>query len=334
MRRMSLVNRLFVPILVSIGMLGGWLPSAQPAQAADLEALLRLHYQAVNRGDIPAALASFTDDAVVIRGNCSPLLPCTSNAEIQRLLQTEVGNKVSFGLLSSSVSGNTVTARLEFWNVLVPATGAQRVIYNATATFQGDKIARMVHDTDLSDPQSVLWNNFLRVVNVTNGQNTAIGRGDGVAALAFFADDAVWAGGPLCTQVACTGKQAIQQELARQIADHTTITGVSGTARVSGNVRTGRLEIRADSIRAAGVERILVDSTTEVQGDKITSRRDVPITADPQTAAYLAAQSPAPAPAPALLPAAGDVPPALPWTAAGGVLMLLAGFVLRRAGMV
>ena len=209
MRRISLVNRLFVPILVSIGMLGGWLPSAQPAQAADLEALLRLHYEAVNRGDIPGALAGFTDDAVVIRGACSPLVPCTSKADIQRLLQTEVGNKVSFGVLSSSVSGNTVTARLEFWNVLVPPTGAQRVIYNATATFQGDKIARMVHDTDPSDPQSVLWANFLRVTNFFTGVRTALERGDVAAALALFADNAVWAGGPHCPQVACAGKQEI-----------------------------------------------------------------------------------------------------------------------------
>src|SRR5437870_1168105 len=106
--RVSLAGILLVLLLVA-----AWLPQAQPAQAADLEALVRLYYQAVDRGDTPAALAGFTDDAAYVFGACSPLLPCTGKAEIQAAIQGGVGIKNSYGVLSSSVSASTVTARVE-----------------------------------------------------------------------------------------------------------------------------------------------------------------------------------------------------------------------------
>ena len=92
----------------AIALLGSTFPAQARAQP-DLEAALRLHYQAVNRGDVVAATASFTDDAVLSRGACSPLAPCTGRAEIQQQIQAEITNRVSFGVLSSRVSGSTVT---------------------------------------------------------------------------------------------------------------------------------------------------------------------------------------------------------------------------------
>ena len=299
------LKRLFILVIASLGLLAVWPPGAASVQAADPEALLRLHYQAVNRGDIPAGLASFTDDAVLIRGACSAALPCVGKTEIQRRLQLELVSRASFGVLSSNVLGDTVTARVEFWNINIPPIGIQRVIYNATITFQGDKIARMVHAPDLSDPQSALFSNFDRVSGTFAAHVAGIQRGDVTATMAFFTDGAVFEGGPLCSPVPCTGKQAIQKEIEREIADHTRFTPVPGSLRVSGDIRTARYEIRSDSIGAAGVERIIVDFTTEVKGDRITSQRMVLDPNDPQTAAYLAA-SPGAAPAqPAALPRTG-----------------------------
>lgn len=60
----------------------------------------------------------------------------------------------------------SVTARLEWWNLNVPGAGIQRVIFNTTVTFTGEKISRIVDELDLADPQSVQFANFRRVTAV------------------------------------------------------------------------------------------------------------------------------------------------------------------------
>ena len=76
----------------------------------------------------------------------------------------------------------------------------------------------------------------------------AINRGDVAGALALYADDAVIDGGGLCTVAPCVGKAAIQKELERQVADKQHITILK--QYVSGNVLTGRVEVRNDTVKA------------------------------------------------------------------------------------
>jgi ketosteroid isomerase-like protein len=68
--------------------------------------------------------------------------------------------------------------------------------------------------------------------------------------------------------------------------DHVQVTSVS--RQVSGATATGRIEVRANSVRAAGVERIIATDTLEVRGSKFARVRTALDTSDPQTAAFIA----------------------------------------------
>lgn len=59
-------------------------PTSIPTPQLDLAAILRQHYEAVNKGDAPVAVGFFTDDAEMVRGACSSLLPCKGKTEILR----------------------------------------------------------------------------------------------------------------------------------------------------------------------------------------------------------------------------------------------------------
>jgi hypothetical protein len=112
----------------------------------------------------------------------------------------------------------------------------------------------------------------------------AINRGDAAGALALYADDAVIDGGG-CAAAPCVGTAAIQKELARRVADKPHITILK--QYVSGNVVTSRVEFRSDTVKQAGVERVIGWVITEMQGEKIVYRRgSIPDRSDPQTARF------------------------------------------------
>ena len=113
----------------------------------------------------------------------------------------------------------------------------------------------------------------------------AIARGDAAGALALYADDAVIDGGGLCAAAPCVGKAAIQKELERRVAakQHATIL----KQYVSGNVLTSRAESRNDTVKKAGVERVIGWVITEMKGDKISYVRvGIPDRSDQQTARF------------------------------------------------
>jgi hypothetical protein len=56
---------------------------------------------------------------------------------------------------------------------------------------------------------------------------------------------------------------------------------------VSGNVVTSRVEFRSDTVKQAGVERVIGWVITKMQGEKIVYRRgSIPDRSDPQTARF------------------------------------------------
>ena len=114
----------------------------------------------------------------------------------------------------------------------------------------------------------------------------AINRGDVAGALAMFADDTVFdVPGGLCAAAPCVGKATIQKELESRVADkfHFTIL----KTYISGNVLTGRFEFRSDTIKKAGVERIIGWGIFEVKGDKISYLRGaIPDRSDSETARF------------------------------------------------
>jgi ketosteroid isomerase-like protein len=116
----------------------------------------------------------------------------------------------------------------------------------------------------------------------------ALARGDVAGALALFADDAVIdaPSGP-CLPAPCVGKEAIRQDLERLVADKSRrVTPLS--THVAGPLVVTRFDARSDTIRTAGVERIIVWAIREMRGDKIASIRCcLAERTDPQTARFL-----------------------------------------------
>ena len=123
---------------------------------------------------------------------------------------------------------------------------------------------------------------------VTLGQQwlDALNAGNLDAAMAFMTDDAVWEGTGGCLDAPCVGTAAVRAEFATFVADHLRVTVIS--SQVSGNTVTGKVEAASDTIRAAGVERIVLSYTVEWRGDKIASNRLVLDASDAQTATLLA----------------------------------------------
>ena len=262
-------------------------------------ALLRQHYDGVSRGDVSAAVAPFSDDAVLVRGPCSAQVPCSGKAEVQRQIEREVGNQHRVTVLNIQASGTNVGARIELRSTVVRAVGIDRAIESITATFANDKIVRLVHELDLSDPQTVAWGNFQRVSGVINARFTLLQRGDVAGVMALFTEDAVYEGLGLCGANACVGKEAIQRQMERDVADGVRFTAVPGSPRASGDDFTSRVEIRSNPMRAAGIERVIATQTARIPGGRIAFLAYTLDSTDPQTAGYLAL-------APTRMPATGS----------------------------
>lgn len=179
-------------------------------------------------------------------------------------------------------------------------------------------------DNELSDPQTAVFVFSGRLTTPTFGVSDV---------LALFGDEAVLDGLGLCTTAPCVGKAAIQREIERQRADNIRFTFISGTARLSADSFTRQIEIRSDSIRAVGVERIVAWHTTQVKGDRISAIHFSLDSNDPQTARFLAApRVPARPPAAGVgAPAEGGFPVAsVAITTLGGLLLAGAALWGRR----
>jgi ketosteroid isomerase-like protein len=127
-----------------------------------------------------------------------------------------------------------------------------------------------------SDPADLLEKSF-----------EAFNRGDAAGALAMFAEDAVFdVPGGLCAATPCVGKATILKELEHEVTDKPHVTILK--TYVSGDVVTSRVEFRSDTVKKAGVERIIGWVITEMKGDKIAyTRGGIPDRSDPQTARFV-----------------------------------------------
>ncbi|MBI3962182.1 MAG: hypothetical protein HY335_05475 [Deinococcus sp.] len=127
-------------------------------------------------------------------------------------------------------------------------------------------------------------------------QLDALNRGDVAGAVALFSADAVLQGVGLCIP-GCFGTAAIQREVERQVADRLRLTRTS--TRTFRQVVLGQLEGQADSVQAAGAERIRLSFLALLRGEQFFLLRLTPDLTDPQTATYVASfQSPGAPPLP------------------------------------
>ena len=130
MRSLSLV-------VLALGMAGA-------AQADSDPALVQQQFvDALNRADVAAALAMFTEDAVIDSesGQCASA-PCVGRAAIQKDLERLAqDHSRRMTPLSTYVSGNVVVTRFEARSALIKSSGVERIVLWGIREMRGDKIA-------------------------------------------------------------------------------------------------------------------------------------------------------------------------------------------------
>src|SRR6266404_3642612 len=112
----------------------------------------------------------------------------------------------------------------------------------------------------------------------------AVNRGDVIAIVTLFTDDATVAHGRVCTPPCVADPAAVRRQYEQDVANGVKLTIVD--SQVSGHTVALRGELFVTAMRAAGVDRIVGTDTIEVRGDKIASLRFAPDLNDPQTAKF------------------------------------------------
>ena len=120
-------------------------------------------FDALARGDVAAALALFTEDAVIDAesGLCAKA-PCVGKAAIQKDLERFVNDKSRHVTpLNTYVSGNILVTRFEARSAMIQKSGADRIILWGIREMRGDKIASyrccMPERTDPQTARFLQW---------------------------------------------------------------------------------------------------------------------------------------------------------------------------------
>jgi len=131
------------------------------AQGDPLSAARR-YVDAVNRGDVTEIVALFTDDATVSHGRiCTP--PCVGDlGAVRRQYEQDVASAVQLTIVDSQVSGNTVSIRIELRGIPMRAAGVDRIVGTDTIEVRGDKIASLRYTSDVNDPQTAKYREWVR----------------------------------------------------------------------------------------------------------------------------------------------------------------------------
>jgi len=128
-----------------------------------IKTIFRLDLAARNRGDIATLMSLYTDDAVQpssgpVTNNLCTVSACVGKADIQRQAENAIANHVQLTIVGQpEISGNVVTARVEFRNDPTRAAGFDRQIFLHTRTFRGDKISIFSGEADLTDAQTAAF---------------------------------------------------------------------------------------------------------------------------------------------------------------------------------
>jgi ketosteroid isomerase-like protein len=126
----------------------------------DPAAVHQRYLDATNRGDVAAAVALFSQDAVYLGGSCQPD-PCVGHAAIQGDIAGNVASHVRVTRLSSEIDGDTLTWRSEVVADGVRAAGVERIITLGTTQVRAATIVNHHFRFDTSDPQTAVYAAFL-----------------------------------------------------------------------------------------------------------------------------------------------------------------------------
>ena len=125
-----------------------------PAPAKDDPAsLAQRELAAESRGDVAAALAFYSDDAIVQYGGLC-WTPCVGKAAIQKELERRVAAKNRWTIIGKYVSGNVAVVQTELQIGYIEKSGIDRVIVWCIYEVKGDKIAVVTLVGQRTDPQT------------------------------------------------------------------------------------------------------------------------------------------------------------------------------------
>ncbi len=157
-----------LPIIALAALLLATLTPTTTGAQQDPDEAFRQFHDTLNAGDVTAALAFFTDDGVFEAAGMT-----FSGQALQKNFEARVSQNRQVDILSTEVSGSTLTAKVEARSNQITACGAERVVGTETATYSGDKISRLVFQDDLSDPQTATVLDCAQALPGTGGEPPA-----------------------------------------------------------------------------------------------------------------------------------------------------------------
>src|SRR5438105_11256610 len=125
-----------------------------PAPAeVDPASLAERDLAAESRGDAAAALALYSDDAIVQYGGLC-WTPCVGKAAIQKELERRAEAKNRWKIVGKYVSGNVAVVQTELQIGYIESSGVDRVVVWNIYEVKGDKIAVATLVGQRTDPQT------------------------------------------------------------------------------------------------------------------------------------------------------------------------------------
>ena len=139
------MKRLVIAVTVVVVMLA--LPVALSAQESDPVAVVTALYEAVNAGDVEAALALHSDDAVIFHPVAPPGMPdtYTGKEEVRAWIENEVATNTEYVLLGTQVDGTTVVATTSVADDVLRSFGLTSLTQTVEFTIQDGKITARTH---------------------------------------------------------------------------------------------------------------------------------------------------------------------------------------------
>jgi hypothetical protein len=125
-----------------------------PAPAeVDPASLAERDLAAESRDDVAAALALYSEDAIVQYGGLC-WTPCVGKAAIQKELERRVEAKNRWTIIGKYVSGNVAVVQTELRIGFIEQSGVERVVVWCIYETKGDKIAVVTLAGQRTDPQT------------------------------------------------------------------------------------------------------------------------------------------------------------------------------------
>lgn len=282
-------------LLLALSMAGGHGSPVASAQPLDRIGVVSQFFGGLEAGDLNAAVATFSEDAVFVGGrSCTPPNQCYGRDGIAAGLAGITDNHLKFALLQPQLAGSVVFGQYELRDDTTRAAGVERIVRSFLAEVPEDRMTAFISQNDLTDPQTAQYLGASPAPAQIDRQGIldawfqARSAGDVDTAAAGFTNDAILISAPPCSPDSpCIGP-AIRGRLAVAGQD------VNRRYTVLGSSVVIQYQQRGSGLVAAGIDRIVVTTIVQMPQSQMTAFIRMPDLTDPQTASN-AGVPPAPA---------------------------------------